>query len=345
MNPNARNKLPELNNSEGYPRWANALQDYAFKLFKNNNIALIKTHHTLCQAYFKRTFPETYAQTVQELEAGGADVEAQAFTPLDPRHYSNSADNMNELYNTCLDHALTTGAGYLPWVYTMFVDIKFSLGPEMTDRVAAVQHGDIVGLFRAIKLAICHYEIFNPDDLEAAYSKCTMAGEGQNDLMRFIAALSTYIRRLEAAGYPVRDGKKQRVLLHGLNQDIFESFINHADRMPYDTYADMVRDLERNATKAHIMEKLRALKPGTARTMMVTDCTPARPAPPVPEAADIRLDRIEKILITMASAKETKQPSECYRFKAGTCQYGDKCRFSHGDAAHKNTAPKGGKLL
>ena len=223
-----KHKLPELNEAAQYTRWLDRLQDYAFRLFKNNNLSAIQPYETLSDSFFRRLYADEWRQTLLILEAGGMDVEADDFTPLDPALFSSN----NELFDMCFEHALDTGIGFRAWVYTFFSDIKQSLGPDMADKTASVRHGDLVGLFRAIKLAVNHHEIFNPDDLETEYTKCTMMGEGQNELMRFISVLATFIRRLEAAGYPPRDSKKQRIILTGLDQDIFENFISNADRTP-----------------------------------------------------------------------------------------------------------------
>jgi hypothetical protein len=283
--------------------------------------------HTLSDQYFERAFHEEWTQALEELEAGGLDIHVMDFSPLDPDFYGGNS----ELFDTCFDHAIATGSGFLPWVYTLFSEIKMSFGADMADKVASVRHGDIVGLLSSVKLAICYYEVHNPDDLDVEFTKCTMAGEGQNDLMRYLSAMATLIRRLEAADHPPRDSKKQRVLLNGLNQEIFENFIIHADCSPYPSYAALVKDLERTASKSHVLAKLRTLRPGTSQSMLVTDCKPTQPSPP-----EDRLERIERILATFTSAALAAKPvnkkvatGPCHRFAAGKCTYGDKCRFSH----------------
>ena len=178
-------------------------------MFKNTNLLAIGPHHTLDDSYFSQEFEEQYNNTLTELEAGGAPVATRTFNIFDPAHYEEE----NELFTLCLDHALTTGEGFKPWVYTMFSDIKASLGPDMADKTAFVPHGDVAGLLRAVKLAINHHEIYDPDQLDTEYIKCTMEGQGQNEVARYVSALHVFIRRLEVAGYPPRDSKKQRVLL------------------------------------------------------------------------------------------------------------------------------------
>ena len=103
--------------------------------------------------------------------------------------------------------------------------MRSALSDTIQDQTAGERLGDLIGLLAAIKLAVHHTELTNPDSLDIEYSKCTMAAEGKNDLMTFTAVLTNFMRRLEAAGVPVRDAKAQRVLVNGLDQEIFENFI------------------------------------------------------------------------------------------------------------------------
>jgi hypothetical protein len=283
-------QLPALNDGSHYQRWQNALQDYAFRLFQNNNLSAISAHHTLRKAHFCKVFPVTYQRTLDELEAGGADINEAGFNPLDPALYGQQP---NELFETCFAHAIETGAGFKSWVNTLFSDIKSSLGPEMADKTAFVRHGDFLGLIRAIKLAINHSEIYNPEDLEAEYSKCSMATDGQNELARFISVLATFIRRLEAVQHPPRDAKKQRIFLCGLDQEVFEGFITMADRTPYANYAALLLDVQRFAQKPHIVRKLANLKPGRPQSMLLTNDEPAAQEH-APDSTEERLLRMEK---------------------------------------------------
>jgi hypothetical protein len=322
-------QLPALNDGTHYQRWQNALQDYAFRLFQNNNLSAIKAYQTLRKAHFRTVFPVTYQSTLDELEAGGADINQEGFNPLNPAHYGQIP---NALFDRCFEHAIETGTGFKSWVYTLFSDIKSSLGPEMADKTAFVRHGDFLGLMTAIKLAINHSEIFNPEDLEAEYSKCSMAAEGQNELARFISVLANFIRRLEAVQYPPRDAKKQRIFLCGLDQEVFEGFITMADRTPYASYAALLLDVQRFAQKPHIVRKLANLKPGRPQSMLITNDKPAAPEP-APDSTEQRLLRMEKMLTTMhtkTTNKRTRTKELCRNFaRTGTCKFGDKCIFEH----------------
>jgi hypothetical protein len=62
------------------------------------------------------------------------------------------------------------------------------------------------------------------------------------------------MRRLEAAGAPFRDGKAQRVLLNGLDQDIFEGFIQDAKRNPYTNYVSLEKALQRAASEPRLLK-------------------------------------------------------------------------------------------
>ena len=57
-----------------------------------------------------------------------------------------------------------------------------------------------MGLLNAVKLAVHHYESLDPDDLEIAYTQCTMASEGANDVMKYLAVNKRYMQRISAAG-------------------------------------------------------------------------------------------------------------------------------------------------
>ena len=328
----SKHKLPTLNDANNYQRWVDSLQDHAFALFKNTNLLAIGPHHTLDVSYFSEEFEEEYNNTLAELEAGGAPVATRTFNIFDPAHYEEE----NELFTLCLNHALATGEGFKPWVYTMFSDIKASLGPDMADKTAFVPHGDVAGLLRAVKLAINHHEIYDPDQLDTEYIKCTMEGQGQNEVARYVSALHVFIRRLEVAEYPPRDSKKQRVLLNGLDQEIFQTFISNAERQPYNSYESLVKDFVRYSQKEFMVKKLALLKPGMPHTMMTTKTVQAPAAPP---QAEDRLVKIEQILATLTTAvanggKRARVMQPCHAFQAGTCKHGEKCRFAHTPATN-----------
>jgi hypothetical protein len=154
-----KHKLPTLNDASNYQRWLNSIQDHAFAMFKNTNVSAIGPHHTLLNSYFRTEFRADYSHARAELEAGGAPVDTKGFNVLDPAHYGGNSG----IFTLCFNHAIATGKGFRPWVYVMFSDIKASLGPDMADKTAFVRHGDLVGLLRAVKLAINHHEIYDPD--------------------------------------------------------------------------------------------------------------------------------------------------------------------------------------
>ena len=70
------------------------------------------------------------------------------------------------------------------------------------------------------------------------------------------------MQRLAAVQQPVVDSRAQRVLLKGLDQNIFESFIANAERYPYKDYTTLEKELEALAAKPRTLAQLRALKPG-----------------------------------------------------------------------------------
>ena len=68
----------------------------------------------------------------------------------------------------------------------------------------------------------------------------------------------------------VRDAKKQRVLLNGLDQDIFQSFISTTTRTPYASYDLLLKDLLHVAATPHMIKKLALLRPGLAQSVLST---------------------------------------------------------------------------
>ena len=140
--------------------------------------------------------------------------------------------------------------------------MRAALGDTIQEQTSGVTRGDLVGLLSDIKLAVHQHEINDPDELEVEYTKTTMETNGKNDLMTFTSALTSYMRRLDAAGVPVSDKIAQRVLLNGLHQDLFEDFISMAARFPYNNYTDLQKALEKNAAQPRMLQKLAALKPG-----------------------------------------------------------------------------------
>jgi hypothetical protein len=153
--------------------------------------------------------------------------------------------------------------------------------------------------------------------------------------MKFLAELTNYMRRLEAAGAPVRDGKAQRVLLNGLDQDIFEVFIQDAKRNPYTNYVSLEKALQRAASEPRLLKKLAALKPGLSQSTLSTRAQTPQLSLPVEQVRTTqRLDKIEALLVSMADQNKQTGPAKgkppCHRFsKTGQCAFGDKCRFSH----------------
>ena len=167
---------------------------------------------TLDSAYFKKhpDFKQEFADLKQNEE------------PLDNVDFCRK----------CKAHAMDEGEGFQDWLYGVYSDIRSALGQKIEEQTAGVGLGDLTGLLKAIKLSVHHYELTNKHALDVEYGRCEMAGAGNNDIMTFLSALSNYIRRLETAGVTIEDGKKQSVLLEGLDQTIFEHFIGDARRTP-----------------------------------------------------------------------------------------------------------------
>ena len=105
---------------------------------------------------------------------------------------------------------------------------------------------------------------------------CTMAEHAGNDLMTYTSKLKNYIHRLTAAGVHLAEGKKMRVLLNGLDQDIFEAFIAATNRHPYASFVVLDSALMAVASTEKILAKLRALQPGRPASILATQTSQIR---------------------------------------------------------------------
>ena len=248
-------KIPKLENASQHARWKSSTQDHMFKLMHNSNIDTLRNADTLDPAYFEKHFNDDY----QAASKHGAEVR-------DP--FDNEDDP--DFPELCFQHALSTGRGFHGWVYALYTDLRASLSDDIQDKTGGVPRGDLVGLFAAIKLAVLHFEDLDPDDLFLTHAKCNMETDGGNDFMTFLAKLTDYRKRLRAAGHPVTDSQAQRVLLKGLNQDVFAFFIATADRHPYDSIEELQQAAVMAAAKPRMLAALRALKPGNPQQNQAT---------------------------------------------------------------------------
>jgi hypothetical protein len=295
-----------LEDSSNFLKWRRALQEQLFAKIRNTDMDRMVPTDTLDAKFFKTEFREEWKEASKD--AGGSE---------------QSPFNDAAFAELCFSRALKTGDGFEPWIYEVFAEVRNSLCDDIKEQTAGVALGDLVGLLKGINLALGHFETFDPVDLEILYSKCTMGAEGGNDLMRFTSVLAQHMRRLAAAGHAVTDVKAQRVLLRGLDQDIFESFITAADGRAYATYAKLEMAVKKFASKERVLAKLRELKPGVPHAVLTTRAKVMD--------ADGRMDRMERILTAMADKQGGKRaPGPCFRFRDdGKCDRGDKCPFTH----------------
>ena len=242
-----RLNLFKLQDASQFIQWQRQLQEYLFKKIRNVNMANLKDASTLHSDYFKK-----HADFKQEFAALQKDETKTGKAPLDYEDFCRK----------CKAHAMDEGEGFSEWLYCVYSDIRSALSEKIAAQTAGVRLGDLTGLIKAIKLSVHHYELTNKHALDVQYGKCDMAGAGNNDIMTFLATLSNYIQRLETAGVTVEDGKKQSVLLEGLDQTIFEHFIADARRTPYKDYISLQKAVEEHAALPRVLQKLRALKPG-----------------------------------------------------------------------------------
>ena len=224
----------------------------------------------------------------------------------------------------------------------------------------------MLGLLDQINIAVGATESLDPDQLDEEYGKCTMQGEGNNDLMTYVSALKQYVQRLTAASHPPTIIRRQRVLLRGLPYEVFAAFKRDAKRNPYSDYKTLVKALMVEALEPHVASQLRALKPGRQHTAMVTRSAAHRQQQPRPVESPRtqRMNELESILTTLVE-RQTFAPAadkSCRNFTAtGKCSYGDRCKFEHvggekqrgnkrgrqdsGDGASKRSRREDGKSL
>ena len=333
-------KLFQLTENGDHPRWKNLLQDYMFATTHNVNMDAMTESSTLQDEYFKVN--AQFKTDFKKLSKDNVGSDSDPFSNV-------------EFATKCFDHALNTGNGFKDWVYTTYSYIRLALSDRIQQQTSMVKLGDLVALLKAIQLAVLQHEVFNPDDLDIAFTRCTMDGEGGNDVMLFLSAIAGYVRRLTAVNHPPSEQRKMRVLLTGLDQDIFDIFIGNVERVPFHTYMELQQAVKKCASGKRIADRLRALNPGQAESIHVT----VPRAQPVKSPLDDRLDRLETIMVTMASQRggqrggkggrgkggnggmdQPKPRAACYNWRDnGACDRGDQCHFSHGASVAK---PNGG---
>jgi hypothetical protein len=224
-------KLPTLTEASEYQRWRSALQ---MRLFRQQlpKLEHLTTAGTLDPSFFKKEYKDDY-------NAAGKDANNNPTKPL--------SDDNPAFLAKCIGRAFQTGEGFQPWLYELYADVQNALSDIIQEQTSGVTPGDLIGLLSAIKLALHHYEISSPEALEIDYAKCSMEHEGKNDLMTYIAKLANFRERLAGAGVIRNDAKDQRILLNGLNPDIFNIFIFNAKRHPYGSYGNLVKAVEETA--------------------------------------------------------------------------------------------------
>ena len=203
-------QLPTLHGQENYVRWKLQLQNYMFRTLKNNNMDLLTRTKTLDSTYFAKD------------KDFSADFKEAAKKAKEEKNTEDVFDYDKALADRCFSSALANGEGFKPWVYDLWYQITNCLSDKISLKVKGVKTGDIIKLLDSIKLALLQFERYDPTDIDIKYSAVTMEVEGENDLMTFTAFLSSCIQRLEALGAGPDAKKKQRVLLNGLHQGIFE---------------------------------------------------------------------------------------------------------------------------
>ena len=324
--------FPKLNDASQFTQWKRNLENYLFSKAKINDMDKLTARSYLDDAFFKKTYKDEYKL-------------AAAALPEGHKQHPLKHPPFMEL---CSDYALEHGEGYQEWLYQAFSEVQLCLSDDIAEQVSGIRQGDLVGLIDAIKLAVHQHEINNPHQVEIDYSSATMDTDGKNDVMTYISVLATFMRRLETAGLPVSDAKAQRVLLNGVHQDIFESFINEAERNPYESYRALVTAFKTASARPRMSAKLAALKPGRAQIMTAVS------APHRISSQESRFAQIESVLVALGNASLTAGSSKhnntnnttkpnnrvCFRWeKFGECKHGGDCAFSHAGPRGKHVRP------
>jgi hypothetical protein len=196
--------ISTLTTPEELEAWLQEVQDYFFFSFQNANMASITRRMMLDQLYF-------------EASADFVDLLAVAVAHNEEEETENKPFDYDDVVDKCFEHSLDTGEGFKKWVYRAFFEVKRSLSKVVRTQTASVKRGDIIALLAAVKVAMHKSEDFTYHELEVEWAKCTMDTEGNNDIMTYISALASYIRRLTVAGAEPSTEKKVAVLLKGLN--------------------------------------------------------------------------------------------------------------------------------
>jgi hypothetical protein len=184
------------------------VQDYFFFSFQNTHMASITKRMMLDQSFFEASADFVYLLEIAIAHSENEETETKPF-------------DYDDVVDKCFEHALDTGKGFKKWLYRAFFEVKRSLSMVVRTQTASVQRGDIIALLSAVKVAMHKSEDFTYHELEVEWAKCTMDTEGNNNIMTYISALASYIRRLTVAGAEPGTEKKVAVLLKGLNWDIF----------------------------------------------------------------------------------------------------------------------------
>jgi hypothetical protein len=317
----------KLEGATNYNQWQNAMQSKFFQCARITCLSSITRDVTLNRIFFKAHFKEDWKDASQDDEENKVD-------PFD-----------DELFvQQCFDYALVNGEGFVDWVYNAFTGIQESLSDDIADRITGVACGDVVALLAGINLAVGHTETHDSLDLEYIYTETTMEKDGDNDIMKYTGVLKALTRRLKAAGCNIADKKQQRVLLRGLHQDVFQFFIQDAERHPYESYAKLETALLKAASKERMMQRLSALKPGTTHSAMTTRLGATRSTSTKQEDGNgSRLARIvsEAVMTSMAGVadKRGRDAGSCWQFeRTGKCEKGSSCRFSHTKKRERSTS-------
>ena len=329
-----RTKLPTLTGADGHAAWTSSLQDFMFKKFRNVNVSALREHDTLDSAYYKnhKDFKADFKRASKEAEDG----ECNPFV------------NDKDYAGKCFQHSLASGEGFADWLPGLFADIRDSLSATIHAQTSGVSLGDVVALLSSVKLAVHEHEVFDADELDILFTSLKMEDEARNDLMTFFALFARYVRRLKAVSREPDEQRKIRVMLRGINQDIFQNLIDGHERAPFETSAKLQRAIEAQAAKPRYAAQLRAIVPGKQHSISTTRTRPGIMSPTSAKFSALE-SKLESILAMREHGGNGKENNSggrskgsniklpCYSWRdTGKCGRGDKCRFAHVSSSSSN---------
>ena len=127
-----RHRLVKLSDASAFPRWKSSLQDHFFHKIHNTNMDKLTRTKTLDADFFKK---EAGAELAAAYKVSSKDDDNKSVDPMTNMGFADK----------CFQHAIDTGEGFHPWLYTLYADVRSTLSDKIKDQTAGVSRGDLVG--------------------------------------------------------------------------------------------------------------------------------------------------------------------------------------------------------